>query len=63
MGNYSNFGIKARAKMLEKKITLTFLAKELGISLAYVSEIFKGTREGNGYKQKIIEILEMEDVT
>lgn len=60
MQNYSNFGLEARSKMLEKKITLTALAKELGISLTYVSEIIKGTREGKSYKQKISEILEME---
>jgi len=58
---YSDFGLAARKAMLEKHTTLTTLAKELGVSLTYVSEILKGTREGKGYKEKIIEILEMKE--
>ncbi|MHB8061332.1 MAG: XRE family transcriptional regulator [Ruminiclostridium sp.] len=58
---YSAFGLDARTKMLEKKITLTALAKDLRISCTYVSEILKGTREGKGYKERIIQILEMEE--
>lgn len=57
MGAYSDFGLKARALMLQKKITMAQLAEKLGISAAYVSEILRGTRPGNSYKSKIANIL------
>lgn len=60
MIHYSDFGIEARAIMLRKNITMTALAKELGITVSYVSDIFRGNRNGNKYKKKIAEILEME---
>lgn len=57
MQNYTKFGLKARTIMLQKKLTMTALAKEIGISTTYLSEIFKGTRLGKGQKEKIAEIL------
>lgn len=59
MSNYSDFGLKAREIMFKKKITVTSLAKELGISTSYLSEIFKGTRNGSGHKEEIIRVLGM----
>jgi len=58
---YSEFGLKARAIMLQKKITMTALAKEIGVCTPYVSEIFKGTRAGTTQKVKIAEVLGMEN--
>jgi hypothetical protein len=55
--NYSEFGLNARAAMLKMGITLTALAKELGISTYYLSEILKGTRPGNKYKGVIARTL------
>ena len=59
MQKYSEFGLKARAIMFKRKITLTALAKEIGISTSYVSEILKGTREGESQKKRIMEALGM----
>ncbi|OEH53022.1 DNA-binding protein [Oceanobacillus sp. E9] len=61
MTNYTEFGAEARKLMLKKSITLTSLAKELGISVTYVSEILKGTRAGDKYRNKIAEIIGMEE--
>lgn len=61
MGGYSEFGIKARTVMLQKRISGATIAKELGVSASYVSEILKGTREGNGRKEQIAKILGLEE--
>jgi len=57
MSEYTDFGLKARSIMLQKKITLTALAKEVGICPPYLSEIFRGTRKGETQKKKIAKIL------
>ena len=57
MQQYTEFGLKARSVMLKKQLTLTNLADELGISCSYLSEIFKGTRNGANHKEKIKKIL------
>jgi transcriptional regulator with XRE-family HTH domain len=57
---YSDFGLKARAVMLQKKITMTSLAEDLQVSVSYLSEIFKGTRNGASQKKRIAEILGLE---
>jgi len=60
MLGYSEFGIAARVIMLKKNITMASLAKELGISAAYVSDILRGVRRGKKYRDKIAQILGME---
>ena len=60
MNNYSDFGVKARAIMLQKGITITALSKELGISCMYLSELLRGTRgkrNGRKYREQIAQIL------
>ncbi|MFA5385881.1 MAG: helix-turn-helix transcriptional regulator [Eubacteriales bacterium] len=59
MSGYSAFGLEARSIMLKKSITMTSLAKELGITVSYLSEIFKGTRNGTAQKTKIAQLLGM----
>ncbi len=59
MQKYSDFGLEARSAMLKKGITMTALAKELGVSATYVSEILKGTRNGKNQKTKIAQLLDM----
>lgn len=61
MIQYTEFGLKARAVMLQKKITMTSLAKEVGVSCSYLSEIFKGTRNGEAQKEKVVAILGLSD--
>ncbi|AEG59343.1 helix-turn-helix domain-containing protein [Desulforamulus ruminis] len=58
---YSEFGLKARRVMLQKKISGAAIARQLGVSTSYVSEILKGTRSGNGRKEQIAEILGLEE--
>ena len=58
---YSTFGIEARNIMLQKDIKVKDLAATLGISNSYMSEILKGTRDGNKYKMRIVAILKMEE--
>lgn len=60
MQNYSEFGIEARGIMLAKGMTMTALAKELDISVTYLSDILRGTRRGTKQKEKIVRILEMD---
>lgn len=60
MQTYSDFGAEARKIMLQKDITLTSIAKELDVSVTYVSEILKGTRSGGEFKNRIAEMLGME---
>lgn len=61
MKGYSEFGLKARAVMLQKRITSVAIAKELGVSGTYVSEILKGTRPGNGKRALIAKMLGIEE--
>lgn len=60
MSHYAEFGVEARKIMLQKNITLTNLAQQLGVSVTYVWEILKGTRKGVKYKKRICEILVLE---
>lgn len=60
MQNYSEFGAKARMIMLQKNIKMKDVAQELGVSVTYVSEIFKGTRPGEKQKPLIAKMLGME---
>lgn len=61
MPHYSEFGAEARKIMLQRNLKMKTLAEELGVSVAYVSEIFKGTREGKKYKNRIAQLLGMEN--
>lgn len=61
MKGYSEFGLKARMIMLQKHISGAALAKELGVSATYISEILKGTRPGNGKREQIAKILGIEE--
>lgn len=54
------FGAEARKIMLQKNIKMKDVAKELGVSVTYVSEIFKGTRHGEKQKPLIAKMLGME---
>ena len=60
MKNYTEFGLEARKIMLIKGIKMKDVADELGVSYTYVSEIFKGTRQGEKQKPLIAKMLGME---
>jgi transcriptional regulator with XRE-family HTH domain len=54
---YCAFGVAVRAALLAKGITNTELAKKLGISGAYLGDIFRGVRAGRPQRKKILEIV------
>ncbi|WP_028560654.1 helix-turn-helix domain-containing protein [Paenibacillus pinihumi] len=60
MAQYTEFGAEARKIMFLKNIKMKDVANELGVSVTYVSEIFKGTRAGKNQKPQIAEMLGME---
>lgn len=62
MLHYTDFGAEARKIMLQRNIKMKSLAEELGVSVTYVSEIFKGTRPGEKQKPVIAKMLGMKSV-
>lgn len=62
MKNVSEFEISVKTELLKKKITLTALAKKLGISVAYCSDIVKGNRDAQHLRKQICEILKIKEV-
>ncbi|WP_414838452.1 helix-turn-helix domain-containing protein [Carnobacterium sp. TMP28] len=42
----NDLSIKVRVKLVEKNLTMTKLAKELGMSTAYLSDIINGKKDG-----------------
>lgn len=59
MREVSNFEITVKTELLKKKTTLTALAKQLRISVAYCSDIIKGNRDAKHVREQICEILEI----
>ena len=57
---FSEFGLKARTEMLRRGVTITELAKQLGVSPSYVSDILRGVRKGKPQRKRIAEILGLE---
>lgn len=53
---YGAFGVAVKAALLAKGITNTDLAKKLGVSNAYIGDIFRGVRTGKPQRKKILEI-------
>lgn len=58
----SNFGKEVRKAMIDKDIKLKDLAKEIGVSISYISDILNDNRNGSKYKIKIAEYLGLEYV-
>ena len=56
----TNFEVSVKTALITKKTTLTELAKEMGIGVAYLSDIVRGNRTGGTYKKKLCEMLEIE---
>lgn len=59
--NKLTFEEQAIISMKRKSLTLTDLAKELGISVGYVSDIIKGNRKGGEYRRKIATLLDIKE--
>ncbi len=56
----TGFELEARSAMLEKGISVTELAKTLGITQQYLSDIFGGARKATKQKKKIADILQID---
>lgn len=57
----SDFEKQVRHALIEKEMSMTDLAMNLGVSISYVYEIIKGTRKAEQMKQRIIQVLEIDD--
>lgn len=55
-----DFKIKVKVELMERNLTMKWLADELGISLAYLSDILNGNRKAEHYRHRIVEILGLE---
>lgn len=59
----NEFGMKVRATLFAKNMQQKELAKLLGISGAYLSDILRDKREAKNVRTKIIKILDMREVS
>ena len=55
----TDFEKEARKALIDKGLKIRDLAQQLGVSQAYVYDIFKGNRPGSKQKEKIIQILDL----
>lgn len=60
MPHYTEFGAEARKIMHLRGIKMIDVAKEIGVSVSYVSDIFNGARSGEKQKPLIAKMLGME---
>lgn len=59
MREISNFELKVKSELIKKRLTMTELAQEIGISLPYCSDVIRGNRSAKHIKEKICEILKI----
>ncbi|MED2486504.1 helix-turn-helix transcriptional regulator [Bacillus thuringiensis] len=59
----NEFGMKVRATLFAKNMQQKDLAKLLGISGPYLSDILRDKRKAKGVRSKIIKILDMKEVS
>lgn len=59
MKKVSNFEISVKLKLTKKRLTITELAQQIGISVPYCSDIIRGNRKAEHIRKKICEILEI----
>lgn len=58
----NDFEINVKVALIKKKMTQGQLAKEIGITNAYLSDILRGNRKGGKYKELIKEKLGIREV-
>lgn len=54
-----DFEMKVKKELRKQGKTITTLAKELGISVTYCSDVIRGNRQGIRVKKKIKEMLKI----
>lgn len=59
--NKQEFEIAVKTALIKnEKLNLSKLAKELGISVAYLSDVVRGNRKAEHYRKRICEILDLD---
>lgn len=59
--NKQEFEIVIKTALIKnEKLNLSKLAKKLGISVAYLSDIVRGNRKAAHYRKRICEILDLD---
>jgi len=53
----TTFEKEVRKALIDKEMSITELAQQLGITAAYLYDILKGNRTGKKQKKKIVQIL------
>lgn len=61
MREISSFEMNVKSELLKKRITITELAQQLGISVAYCSDIIRGNRNAQHLRKQICEILKIKE--
>lgn len=59
MREVSNFEILIKSELVKKRLTITELAQQIGISIPYCSDVIRGNRDAQHIRKKICEILEI----
>lgn len=57
----TEFEKAVRHALIDRNMTMSSLANELGVSVSYVYDIVTGCRKGEGQKVKIRQILSIPD--
>lgn len=59
--NKQEFEIAVKTALIKnEKLNLSKLAKKLGISVAYLSDVVRGNRKAEHYRKRICEILDLD---
>jgi len=56
-----DFEIEVKVALIRRRMTQGTLAKELGITTPYLSDILRGNRKGGKYRELIKEKLEIKE--
>lgn len=59
MKKVSNFEMLVKSELIKKRMTITELAQQIGISIPYCSDIVRGNRNAQHIRKKICEILKI----
>lgn len=59
MREVSSFEMLVKSELIKKRMTITELAQQIGISVPYCSDVIRGNRNAQHIRKKICEILEI----
>jgi len=61
MNKLTKFGRDVKMRLLEKNLSHSELAQEIGTSASFLSQILHGSRPGEKYVHKIAVLLELDE--